>query len=86
MLRQVNRTFIGEPNLRYTVLSSSATIFLLINRRAVAIRSAEVLWAVALVMTAFRIPVFAKMQLAWRFTAVFMAIKDSNRFSDNVSV
>jgi uncharacterized membrane protein len=56
------------------------------NRTAVAVGAAEVLGAVALVVTTFTIPAFADMALAWRVLAVFMAIEGGNRLSDNVNV
>ncbi len=56
------------------------------NRAAVAIGAAEVLGAVALVITTFTVPAFADMALGWRILAVFMAIEGGDRLSDNVSV
>jgi hypothetical protein len=56
------------------------------NRTTVAVGAAEVLGAVALVVTTFTIPAFADMALAWRVLAVFMAIEGGNRLSDNVNV
>lgn len=47
---------------------------------------AEVVGAVALVITTFTIPAFADMALAWRLMAVFMALEGGNRLSDTVSV
>jgi uncharacterized membrane protein len=56
------------------------------NRTAVAVGAAEVLGAVALVITTFTVPAFADMALAWRVLAVFMALEGGNRLSDNVNV
>jgi len=56
------------------------------DRTVVAIGAAEVLGAVALVVTTFTIPAFADMALAWRVLAVFMAIEGGNRLSTNLSL
>jgi len=53
------------------------------NRIAVAVRAAEVLGVIALVIATFMIA-FANMALAWRVLAVFMAIEGGNRLSNDV--
>ena len=56
------------------------------NRIAIAVGTAEVLGAIALVIMTFTISAFADMALAWRVLAVFMAIEGGNRLSNNVGV
>jgi uncharacterized membrane protein len=56
------------------------------NRTAVAVGAAEVLGAVALVITTFTIPAFVDMALAWQVLAVFMIMEGSNRVLDNTSL
>ncbi|MEZ3163057.1 hypothetical protein ABNG03_01255 [Halorubrum sp. RMP-47] len=51
--------------------------------RAAAIGAAEVVGAIALVVTTFTVPAFADMALVWRVLAVFTAIEGGNRlYSD----
>lgn len=54
------------------------------NRVAVAVGVAEVLGAVALVITTFTVPAFADMALAWRVLAVFITLKGGNRLSTHL--
>ncbi|WP_158293473.1 MULTISPECIES: hypothetical protein [unclassified Halorubrum] len=56
------------------------------NRVPVAGGAAEVLGAVALVITTFTIPAFADMALAWRMLAVFMILEGSNRVLNNTNL
>jgi uncharacterized membrane protein len=56
------------------------------NRTTVAIGAAEVLGAVALVVTTFTVPAFADMALAWRVLAVFMATEGGNRLLNTLNV
>ena len=56
------------------------------NRIAIAVGVAEVIGAIALVITTFTISAFVDMALAWQVLAVFMAIEGGNRLSSNVSV
>ncbi|WP_158294266.1 hypothetical protein [Halorubrum sp. SP9] len=56
------------------------------NRVLVAVGAAEVLGAVAVVITTFTIPAFADMALAWRMLAVFMILEGSTRVLDNTNL
>jgi hypothetical protein len=49
------------------------------ERVAVAIGTAEVFGAIALIVATFTIPAFVDMSLAWRILAVFMSAEGSNR-------
>lgn len=54
----------GVWNSRYALLRRLTTTSILTNRTAVAVGAAEVLGAVALVITMFTIPAFVDMALA----------------------
>lgn len=76
----------GVWNSRYALLRRLTTTSILTNRTAVAVGAAEVLGAVALVITMFTIPAFVDMALAWQVLAVFMIMEGSNRVLDNTSL
>ena len=54
--------------------------------RTVVIGTAEVVGAVALVVTTFTVPAFADMALAWRMLAIFMAIEGGNKLYSGVTI
>lgn len=56
------------------------------NRTAVAVGTAELLGAVALVITTFTVPAFVDMALAWRVLAVFIALEGGNRLYGEAGV
>ncbi|MFB6218722.1 MAG: hypothetical protein ABEH77_06015 [Halobacteriaceae archaeon] len=56
------------------------------DRTAVAIGTAEVVGAVALVIATVAVSAFADMALAWRVLAAFMAIEGGNRLYSEAGV
>lgn len=54
-------------------------------KTAVVVGAAEILGAVALVITTFTVPAFADMALPWRALAVFMPLEGGNRLSTGLT-